>query len=429
MRSIGKNVTNKIWSELPQNGSFERRVASVRDVTEWKLAEDRLERLNKTFLELTPDFDRNIKLITESCGELLGAICAMYHRMGGRGVCSFGRWQTPNDYNPSDKEEGHLCYDVLKLGKDRGVYIVHNLQTTSYLLTDPIVARYGLKTFVGHPVISSDTMLGSLCAVYQEDVVFDDDDKRILRVLARAIGIEEERKRAGEGEQRCPAELEEHRAEKTEALDPLTGGIAHEFNNLLIGIQGDVSLLLLETDLSHPHYERLKSIKQQVKSGRELTRQLLSLASGGKYEAQPADLDLNDLIEKSSEMFGNTKKETLLIVDDEKMIVDVGVKVLKRLGYDILIAGNRKEAIETYRANQDKIDIVILDMTMAGMGFDGAYVILKGSNPAIEAILSNGHSIKGHVNETLEGGFDGFIQKPFRMQQLSQKIREILDDK
>ena len=92
-----------------------------------------------------------------------------------------------------------------------------------------------------------------------------------------------------------------------ESIGTLAGGIAHDFNNILMGIQGNASLTLLNMDSSHPHYERLKNIEQYIESGAKLTEQLLGFARGGKYEVKPTDL--NELLKKSSEMFGHTKKE------------------------------------------------------------------------------------------------------------------------
>jgi len=99
-------------------------------------------------------------------------------------------------------------------------------------------------------------------------------------------------------------------AQKMEAVGTLAGGVAHDFNNLLLGILGYTSLMLMNTDKNHPFYENLKTIERQVESGADLTKRLLGFARGGKYDAKP--VNANDLIIKTSEIFGRTKKEITL---------------------------------------------------------------------------------------------------------------------
>jgi PAS domain S-box-containing protein len=119
--------------------------------------------------------------------------------------------------------------------------------------------------------------------------------------------------------------------------------------------------------------------------------------------------------------------ETVLLVDDEKMIIDVGKRLLKKLGYKVLTAGSGTEALEIYSKNRDKIDMVILDMIMPEMDGGETYDMLRKINHKIKVLLSSGYSISGQATEILDRGCDGFIQKPFNIRGLSEKLREIFD--
>ena len=119
---------------------------------------------------------------------------------------------------------------------------------------------------------------------------------------------------------------------------------------------------------------------------------------------------------------------TILFVDDEKMIIGVGKQIIKRLGYDVLTADGGKEAIEIYKENQDKIDLVILDMIMPVMGGGETFEKLKEIDSNVRVLLSSGYSLNSQASEIMAKGCAGFIQKPFYMKELSQKIAEILKE-
>ena len=95
--------------------------------------------------------------------------------------------------------------------------------------------------------------------------------------------------------------------QRMEFLATLAGGIAHDFNNILMGIQGNISLMLLGKTPDHPDYKRLKIIEQAVRSGAELTKQLLHFSRGGNYGAKLTNM--NKLIKTQNRIFGRTRKE------------------------------------------------------------------------------------------------------------------------
>jgi PAS domain S-box-containing protein len=376
-------------------------------------------------------------------------------------------------------------------------------------------------------------------------------------------------------------EAQFQQAQKLEAVATVAGGIAHNFNNLLMGIQGNISLMLHQIDSTHPLYERLASIEKQVESGADLTRHLLGYARKGKYEVKP--IDLNQLVMETSDTFGRTKKEirihrelekdlhtiegdrgqieqvlwnlyvnaadampaggnlilqsvnathetmrgkpyeakpgnyvllnirdtgigmdeetvvrifepffttkemgrgtglglasaygiikahggyvdvesekgrgttfrvflpasgtvvldtiktpegivegteTVLLVDDEEAVLEVGRDLLKAMGYQVLIARDGSEAVQFYAKNKQIIDIVILDIVMPNMGGGATYDLMKQSNPDVKVLLSSGYSIDGEATKILDRGCSGFIQKPFNMKDLSEAIRKVLE--
>lgn len=122
-------------------------------------------------------------------------------------------------------------------------------------------------------------------------------------------------------------------------------------------------------------------------------------------------------------------KGTILMVDDEEIIIDVSIEMLEKIGYRVLKALSGKEAISEYQASSAKIDLVILDLIMPKISGGEVYDKLKEINPQVKVLLSSGYSVDGQATEILKRGCNGFIQKPFNMEELSRKVNEILDSK
>jgi CheY-like chemotaxis protein len=366
-----------------------------------------------------------------------------------------------------------------------------------------------------------------------------------------------------------------------EAIGTLAGGIAHDFNNLLMGIQGNASLSLMDVKPHDAAFKNLKNIETYVRSGVDLTKQLLGFARGGKYETLPTDL--NEIIREENRMFGRAKKEitiyedyeeklwtvevdrgqiqqvllnlyvnawqampgggritvrtrnrqleeeparsfearpgkyvvltvtdtgigmdaatrqkifnpffttkemgrgtglglasaygiiknhdgiidvkskqgegttftiylpvsdkqsqkeqqpkrqivrgsgTVLLVDDEAMILEVGAEMLKAIGYDVLTALEGNQALDMFRARQADIDVVLLDMIMPSMDGGELFDQLKAIDSDVRVILSSGYSLDGKASEIISRGCNGFIQKPFNIIELSGKLNQVLN--
>ncbi|MGD9057765.1 MAG: PAS domain S-box protein [Desulfobacterales bacterium] len=148
---------------------------------------------------------------------------------------------------------------------------------------------------------------------------------------------------------------------------------------------------------------------------------------GTKFEIYlPASGKAVPPAKKASEKFVKGR-ETVLLVDDEDMIIDVGTRMLKKLGYQVFIARDGKEAVEIFKKHPQEIDLVVLDMIMPKMGGGETYDRIKKIKPDVKVLLSSGFSINGQASEILNRGCNGFIQKPFNLQNLSQNLRAILE--
>ncbi len=119
---------------------------------------------------------------------------------------------------------------------------------------------------------------------------------------------------------------------------------------------------------------------------------------------------------------------TILLADDDEMVLDVGARFLKRFGYTVLEATGGIEAIKIYEANRDRTALVILDMTMPDIDGGQTYDLLKIINPNVRVLLSSGYNMNSLAEEILARGCNGFIQKPFRMKELYQAVREVLSE-
>ena len=116
-------------------------------------------------------------------------------------------------------------------------------------------------------------------------------------------------------------------------------------------------------------------------------------------------------------------KGTILLVDDEPNVLQVGREMLEAIGYRLLTAGSGPEAVNIYRQNRDMIDLVVLDVVMPEMGGGETFDRLKRLNPYLKVLLSSGYRLDGEAAQILKRGCQGFIQKPFDISEISLKLK------
>jgi CheY-like chemotaxis protein len=122
----------------------------------------------------------------------------------------------------------------------------------------------------------------------------------------------------------------------------------------------------------------------------------------------------------------NEGTETILIVDDEEIILDIVARMLERMNYIALKAVSGMAAIDIYKEKLEAIDLIILDIIMPKMNGTETYEKIKEINPNAKVLFASGYCIEGDVAEKLKIGCNGFIKKPFSMRNLSEKLRELL---
>lgn len=119
--------------------------------------------------------------------------------------------------------------------------------------------------------------------------------------------------------------------------------------------------------------------------------------------------------------------EKILLVDDEKSILETVKDTLSLFGYRIVTAENGEQALEMYRERKDDVDLVILDLIMPGCGGKKCLADLLDINPRARVLMTSGYSSSQQTDELTRAGAAGFIHKPYRPEDLLFSIRKILD--
>ena len=140
--------------------------------------------------------------------------------------------------------------------------------------------------------------------------------------------------------------------------------------------------------------------------------------------AEGVDGFLNEAVEKVDIIRGT---ETILLVDDEDFVRDLGQEILQQAGYKVLTAQTGKEALEIYRAQRDTISLVLLDLIMPEMSGRQCISEILRSNPKAKVLIISGYALETGPKDALAVGAQGFVSKPFDVAKFLQQVRNVLD--
>jgi PAS domain S-box-containing protein len=135
-----------------------------------------------------------------------------------------------------------------------------------------------------------------------------------------------------------------------------------------------------------------------------------------------------EVVEKprQEEVIAGVGNETILVVDDEPVVLDVASSILKTLDYKVMVARDGLEAVEIYQSKYESIDLILLDMMMPRLDGRETFKRLKEINPKVRVLLSSGYSQDDRIQQALKEGVAGFIRKPYSIAELSKSVREVL---
>ncbi len=133
---------------------------------------------------------------------------------------------------------------------------------------------------------------------------------------------------------------------------------------------------------------------------------------------------IKEIVSDEEMMHGS---ETILLVDDEEMLLDVAKELISKLGYQVLVANSGEDSVRTIANPNKGIDLVIIDLIMPGMDGGQTFDQIREIRPQIPVMLCSGYALDGYASEIMSRGCNGFIQKPYNLSELSKKIRKILD--
>lgn len=263
----------------------------------------------------------------------------------------------------------------------------------------------GLESIIGAPIFSKGDLWGMLAVFSQERYKFKNEDGEILTLLGAQVG---------------------------ELQDFFSSYLQTRLNSSLVQIMGNIELLKfrlrnkksIQTSdvldaLDHLENAIMESSQNFDRFHRETTLEEES-------EERPAEETFTEeVITIEGEKIPRSQRRKVLIVDDQPIITDLLVDVLRRIGYSSEVACGGKEGLEIF--GKDDFDLVITDLGMPDMSGWEVSKSVKKEKPSVPVILITGWGVEPDPHKVKDSGVDLVINKPFQIDQLEKIIKQMIN--
>ncbi len=177
------------------------------------------------------------------------------------------------------------------------------------------------------------------------------------------------------------------------------------------------------------HYYPVKSEDEEIFGIGVVVQDITEYKKPGEYgnELINSSQALRSLEQSRSELQSANSPKTILLVEDEKTVRDLVSKVLKRSGYEVMVASNGQEALDVMRQNDIEINLVLTDVLMPKMGGVELAQQLQQFSPGMPILFMSGYTDGALLETNSLKSNAAFLQKPFTPQDLTQKLRALLD--
>ena len=173
----------------------------------------------------------------------------------------------------------------------------------------------------------------------------------------------------------------------------------------------------------------LASVYGTIKQHRGAIQVTSELGRGTRFEIYlPLSSRSKEPVEDNDLLLPAIPSARLLVAEDEPMVAEVLLEMLRRMGFSAHHCPDGEEALAFYREHWWELDLVILDMIMPKLSGKDTFLAMKGINPAVKVLVATGFALEGEAQYVLDQGAQGFLQKPFKVSELAKQIHSALGD-